>query len=96
VEVTVLYIRTGPVWDMGWRLYFMFDKYIWCDCVPAIRMGCGSGRCPKCSTYCICYRLVPHICRSPHMLQYLVYNPSAVSHSSRIVQDYALLICQAL
>jgi len=58
VEITVFYIRTGPVWYMGWCLHFMSDKYIWCDSVPAIRLGCGSGWYSQCSTYCICYRSV--------------------------------------
>jgi hypothetical protein len=58
VEVTVLHIRTSSVWNVGWCLHFMSDKHIWCDCVSAFRLGSGSSRCPKCSTYCICYRLV--------------------------------------
>jgi len=58
VEITVLYITTSPVWYMGWCLHFMSDKHIWCDCVPTIRLGCGSGGHSQCSTYCSCYRSV--------------------------------------
>jgi hypothetical protein len=58
VEVTVLHIRASSFWNMGWCLHFMPDKYIWCDRVSAFRLGSWSGRRPKCSNYCICYRLV--------------------------------------
>jgi hypothetical protein len=58
VEVAVLHIRASSLWNMGWRVHFVSDKYIRRDCVSAFRLGSGSSRCPKCSTYCICYRFV--------------------------------------
>jgi hypothetical protein len=58
VEVTVLHIGASSVWNLGWCLHIMSDKYIWCDRVPAFRVGSGPGRCHECSAYSICDRLV--------------------------------------
>lgn len=60
VEIAVLHIRASTLWNMGWCFHFVSDKYIWCNCVPAFRLGSGSSRRPKCNTYCIRYRFVTH------------------------------------
>ena len=30
VEVELLYLGTGLVWNVGWRVYVMHDQHLWC------------------------------------------------------------------
>lgn len=37
------HITADIVWHVGWRFHIRIDQYIWCDCVFAIRLDCGTG-----------------------------------------------------